>query len=1290
MSDLAVPEGRAQELDNAKKLLSDPDPPENDIEALLERRAPGTCEWLLSNPEYESWRGEESGSRILWMTATPGSGKSVLSAFIVSSMREASQPCQYFTFKHDDNTKSSLTSCLRSIGVQIAESYPAVRQALSQLLEEGLSLEKRDARYIWQKVFVPVLYRTTLSETMVWVLDALDECDSPKILLELLQSLSTSCTPVRLFVTSRKTESLLALFNRSTKIPVTIIDKDAGNDNLSETRTIIEQGLQHMRGSEDFRRQISDSILSSADGNLLWVHFVLEDILRCHTPRAIMEVIDELPTGMEALYRRMETQLVRQLKKADLSLAKKLLSWIVCAQRPLKVTELLNALEPEFTEFLDLDATIRDICGQFVSVDRGSCVTLVHGTASEYLTKTSDSHLFVDKQSGNAELFTTTITYLLRPDIRSRLTSTRQVLLSTYPFMAYAASSFMYHLRRARSTSGTIVDQLVAFFQGSSVPTWIHLLALLGQLNVLVATARALTWFVDLIKKSNLEKNPLLHRLQDLELLESWSVDLVKITAKFGDHLLHDPSAIYTTIPALCPQNSAIHQQFHRAHDAPFIVTGLSDQNWNDCLATISVRSDIQIWKVLCAGRHLAALTSTKKLFVWSLENFQSACTIDHGEIVRDMCFTSKCDRLVTYGFKTTKLWDISSGELVASTPNRADIKALTMAATPNDTKILVGSDDKIIRCLSMRDINGGWQDMDTGLLQEHTAIEGGVIASPSFMAFNCDTTKIAVAYRGYPLSVWSTQEHHLVSRCRRAGQRRSSNARPSIGWMAVDRVSWSPIIDVLVGLYKDGSVFKWDPIRDENQEMQTLADEIQVSPDGKLFLTSDSNGTIKVWNFAYFSIIYALSSEDLVSSLAFGPDCKRFFDCRGSSINVWEPNSLVRFFDHAETISDTSSDKQTSRYNIGTSEATLPSTDPTTAFAHLETEMVYWTAHESGVVNFRDRSGKLLLASQAFSKLLSIDYLILGEDGKLLIGADVAGTILMQRLSFEHSGSENTTIKMHALSTIKARLDVGAIHQIVLSTDSSKLMVVSQGHCQVWSVENAHLLASQRLANAEHLRWVSHPQQMKYLLGFGTHEAQMIHWDDLSPAAALEYSTGRVSLEGRPSLDNESECEDLTTSLTLLPVGGDVHMRSVHNASLTQDRQHILVEFSEAVRRKQRKRILIFQISQFDLPSLSNNSVDLKPLEIPNRLASRIEVPLGILTGQRFVFLDKDLLRMCSVRLDSLRQANAIKSHYFIPRDWGTSTNLEKSCLLSDGIFMLPKDGEVAVIISNMTEDTW
>lgn len=1247
---------------------------------------PGTCEWILSNPTFKSWLDDASNARIAWLNAPPASGKSILSAYIINHLRDLNLDCQYFFFNFADQTKQSTTALLKSLGFQMTKVVPVYRQEIAKLSREGVTLEKKDARFIWRSIFTTLLSRIVLSRPLYWVIDALDEAETPKLLLELLQTFSTFCTPLRILVISRQTEALSIGFDRlSARVNVDTIQWDSQEDATLDIQVYIDNELKYMRGTEDMKAQVKRSILDRADSNFLWVHLVVEEILSCHTQEAISHTLEVVPTGMNAMYQRMEATMAHNTKEADQLLARTLLAWVVCAHHPLTLHEISQGLTPEFPEFLDLKSTILEVCGQFLVVDRNAHVVMVHKTARDYLTSTGSAHYYIDEKAAQRKLFLKTVSWLLRPDLSSKLGPTQKGTHSATPFMLYAATFFTYHLRQAATTSEEMMDKLVSFFKTPSVLRWIYILASSQRIQVLVSVAGALTWFAGLNRKSNVEKNPLLHRVQDLELYDTWAIDLMKIVAKFGKYLLDDPSSIYRIIPPLCPQNSAVFRQFGHNGFSALSIHGVSNAIWNDCLASLSLRHGAKAWKICCAGRHIAVLSSIGSIVLWDSTHFEEMCTMRHDELVTRMCFNSRCDNLVSYGFKTTRIWAIPSGQLIANVPNPSNSKALTITFAEHDTKVIIGSDDKMIRELCIDDVEKGWYTRDHNLLKEKHAVEGGIITSPSYMVFNPDASRIAVAYRGYPLSIWDTIEPRLIGRCTRVAKHRPHDSRPSTNWMAVDRVAWSPVSDYLVGLYKDGSIFKWNPIDDNNQEVAMIADEIHVSPDGKLFLTSDSNGTVKVWNFHYFSVIYQLSSENLVVDFAFSPDCKRFYDLRGASINAWEPNSLIRASENNDGASDTASDYQTSTSISQISEAWVLSIDPIIALAAAPKSTLYCVSHENGSVNLLDKTKGNLMEIAQFSAFLSVDFLSWGEDGRHVAIADVGGNIVVKRLDPLDAKAGISSFNPRSLFAGKAKIPVGSIDQILLDQSSTRLLVISQDLGQVWSVGAGTIECTAALARGETRRWTNHPLQKTLLLGVGTRDLKIISWENLTEIASLDFEDECFHVGGRPSFDTEEVPSTSISRLSLRPDAELAVHSQVSRAILTQDGRHLLVQLSTTFgQARSLKTLLVFEIPLLENPTVARPPTALHPLEIPAMISNKIEVPLDILSGGTLVFLDKDLW-MCTVNLESVPQRTTLERHYFIPRDWANTESLEQCCLLGDGTFLCPKDGEVAVISSSL-----
>ena len=1291
---LGVAERESQSLNESKlieKVFSDNQGLEDDFTFLRQRWMPGTCEWILAEPNFKLWLDDASRSCIAWLNAPPASGKSILSTYVVNHVHNLGHYCQYFMINFRDSTKRSPAGLLKSIGLQMAEDIPEFRQKIVKLSREGVTLERKDARFTWHKIFTSVLSQIVLPSPLYWVIDALDESESPEFLLEVLQDIPTFQTPVHVFITSRRTESLFLAFERlSVSVPVDVIQKEDHVEITSDIRKYVESEMRLMRGTKEVKLQVRNSILHRANGNFLWVRLVLEELLRCHTQQAVMQVLEEVPAGMGALYQRMELSITTSLKEADRVLANALLMWIVCAHRPLTLKELSQGLSPDFPEFLDLRRTIQDVCGHFVVVDRSLHVVMIHKTARDYLTQTPNLCFFINEKVSQEELFVKTTSFLLRPELRSKLGRNQQVVRSTEPFLLYAVVSFPHHLRQAATVSERVKDQLVNFLKGPSVLTWIHSVALFRQLEVLVTTAQMLNWFSSLNRKLHIEKHPLLHRPQDMELFDLWATDLVKIVAKFGRHLLDDPVAIYKIIPPLCPQNSIMCRQFGGNENQTLSVTRISNATWNDCLARVSLHNGAKALKINCAGRHIAVLSSTGPIVLWDSVSFEMTCTLHHAELITEMCFNSTCDKLVSCGFRTIRIWAIPSGQLVFEAVNPADSKALAVTFAANDTKVLVASDDRAVRHLYVNAVGSTWHNPVPDLLLDESPVEGALITSPSFMAFNSDASQIAVAYRGYPLSVWATNETRLIGRCKRVVTPRADHPPPSVSWMAVDRIAWSPVAEQLVGLYKDGCVFKWSPSTGENQEVHPMADEIQISPDGKLFLTSDSRGNVKIWSLAHFAVIYQLSSEHLVMGLAFSPDCKRFYDLRGSSVNAWEPNCLLRFSDNGEVDSDTANDYHASTSMPHVSEAWVEPIDPICALAAAPDNQLYCMSHENGTVHLFDKTkGHLLVLSESVA-FLTTDHLTWSGDGCHVAAADLGGNITVKRLHPPVTGTATAEFGVQSLFAAKSKPTIGGIHQILLNSNSTKLLIVSQDAGQIWSTETGSLVFSGLLEKGETRKWMNLPGQRDLLLGVGPRDLRILHWEDLTEVATLQYREERFHSGDRPSLDADESTKTTMGQLSLNPSDAFKEDDYVSRAMLTQDGEHILVEMCKLVAQgRSMKRLVAFETSllarsrHLDSPALPDC------LELSNEVMTRIEVALGILPDKTLVFLDKDLW-MCTLRMHSTRQLSNLQRHYFIPRDWAGTESLEQCCLLQDGTFLFPKDGEVAVITSNLGAGSW
>ncbi|TFB01532.1 putative transporter AQR1, partial [Trichoderma ghanense] len=1251
---------------------------------------PDTCEWVFKESEVQQWMKPSMESHILWYTAPPASGKSMLAAFIISRLKDLGLDCEYFLFSYAEQRKRSVAASLKAIALQLAKDLPEFRKMLSGSSQASLGLESTDASLIWRNTFEKLLFRGGRSKPVYWVFDALDESDSPKSFLECLRGLSSARIPVKILVLSRNTNTLSVGFDRLShaNVQVSRMECSVHLHSKKDIQLLVESEIRHLGGSDHFRQQLTKTIMTRSEGNFLWTKLVLEEILRCDTEDNIREVLDDIPNDMISLYQRMERTLVDSTRKSNKPLIRTLLEWTICAQRSLGIQELSQALRPEFSGLFDLRRTIHDSCGQFLHVDGKGKVNILHHTAREYFTSTLDSQFYIDVRETHGKLFVRTLAQLEEEDLRWRLIQNQHALQASEPFLFYAAVNWPYHLAQSHSSSSEYLDLLVKFFQSPAVLAWIHALALLRRLEVLVRASKALASFVQRTRKQDVSKNPLLHRLSDLALLDEWIIDLVKLVGKFGPTLVTDPSVIYDMIPAFCPTKSAVHRQYYDPRSAKIKLLGTRELSWNDNLGRLVLQDEAQARTLACAGNHLAVLASTGVVHVWDSSNFTQVGQISHGEPVTAMALNDNGHKLVTYGLKTSKTWSVVSGKLLSSTANPPNTKAMVVTFADNDRKLLVGGDDNIIRHIHCDKMDEGWQVLNPALLKETGRIDGAIVSSPMCLSFSGDNSLVGVSYRGAPLSVWRLADGLCLNRCKRAKDFHNDQNRTTSNWFAVDRFTWNPVTNHIIGIYKNGSIFKWHHFSDENVEARVAADEIAASPNGKVFATSSSNGSVRVWNFAYFTVIYHLSSEDLVTGLAFSPDSGRFYDLRGGSINAWESSTLTRFLESEETVSDTNSEDQSFAAFSRHSESHVKPFEPVTALAAEPDGSSYCAGYEDGTVVRFQRGATEGVDFARFHNFLNVSHIQWSADAKHVAVADLAGDMQVKSVHRDVKGGD----KVLSLPSPQIDLDGDNIEQLVFNTDSTLLLISTRKKSFVCSVNEGTVLCSLASDDAASLRqWLPHPTQTTLILAFGAHDVVTYTWDKLDSVGSSSYKElQNPGLKSQPSDDVEALAEGVVSTQLVSSIEAGREY-TVTSAILTQDAKYVLLKTKTVTQDRKTSH----RVSLFPIDGMHSEDACTKPpstlgyLHIPPDISSHIKVPLGVLPGSKFIFLDHDLW-LCSYFLEPISQNDTAESYdrlYFIPRDWVGSTSLDSCCMAKDGTLFWPKDDHVVLILSNLDE---
>lgn len=175
------------------------------------------------------------------------------------------------------------------------------------------------------------------------------------------------------------------------------------------------------------------------------------------TPKAIRKTLQQLATGSNsydiAYMKTMER--IEGQHQDQATRAKQVLSWIICAKRPLTTSEVQHALGVETAE-TDLDKEnlpdiehMVSVCAGLVTVDEGSnIIRLIHYTTQEYFERTQ-GQWFPDAQ---LDITATCTAYLSFQAFANGYAHTDKELeqrFETHVLFDYAVHNWGYHARLA-------------------------------------------------------------------------------------------------------------------------------------------------------------------------------------------------------------------------------------------------------------------------------------------------------------------------------------------------------------------------------------------------------------------------------------------------------------------------------------------------------------------------------------------------------------------------------------------------------------------------------------------------------------------------------------------------------------------------------------------------------------------------------------------------------------------------------------------------------------------------
>jgi WD40 repeat protein len=503
---------------------------------------------------------------------------------------------------------------------------------------------------------------------------------------------------------------------------------------------------------------------------------------------------------------------------------------------------------------------------------------------------------------------------------------------------------------------------------------------------------------------------------------------------------------------------------------------------------------------------------------------------------------------------------------------------------------------------------------------------------------FSTELNILAVGYRQRPIALWDLEDESFLGQLRKSTT--SSFLEPRIAALVFNP---NPEINLMAVSYQDGELVTYDPWSQRQQaSVNTVAQILAASPDGKTLAAENGCGTIQLYDFETLRLMYSITAEDChIRAIAFASNSLRFFDVGGSHCNVWEPSVLVRRVESDDDYSEACSEEVPNTAKLVGAKLWDDSLTITAIANHHDEKFVFCGRENGSVVLFDTKTGKPAQELYSHAKDVAVSLLEWNQQGCVLASADVSGRFTVRNITRGISGSWQARELM-----IDYRMDQ-AIRQILLSPSGKQLLVSTALSENLYSIEEKlirHLKRIDSTTQEMSKKWINHPSDRASLLQFDGPVARIFSWSSLEELSAANGISLNVS-------DIELPLTDLFSS---------------------SQGQNICARFSAPRCSRGSSQLRLWAASTLhsntDMVTYQANYV---------QLAAEIKAIVGIYKTL-LLFLDHNGW-VCSVDIESARTEKSYTKHFFIPYAWHSGGDLVFRCTAKGAVVLVRRD-EIAV----------
>ncbi|KAH7326799.1 hypothetical protein B0J17DRAFT_620448 [Rhizoctonia solani] len=814
----------------------------NSAEAsMLNRRdcTPNTRTEVLQ--ELGRWINSSTDSKIFWLNGMAGTGKTTIANTLCATLDRSLSLAASFFCSHQLPECRNVKLIIPTLAHQLARYSSPFSAFLMKALDIDPEVHTRALRIQFEHMILSPLREVihTVPETLVIVMDALDECDDKNGVGQLLELIAEHSPelPVKFFVSSRPEPQIR---KRMTRIDSRMILHELDHQIVREDiKTYLEAELKPAMPSD------SDLVSLTDRAGVLFIYaatvvrYVGAKEFSLNPKKRLAAVLDassgpsNRTRDMDALYEMILVSALDdpELEVWDNELVKLVLDTVICAQEPLTASGLSNLLKLDSTE--RIHEAIRSLWS-VLHVSEDDVVTTLHASFPDYMLDLSRSKMYgchaplhhgllalrcFDRIRSNSTQFnicqleSSFIADKAVPNLESRVAE-------AIPFdLWYACKYWISHLLLAETSAEQA--QALHIFLSEHVLLWMEVMNLKSQIGLGAE-------LMERAKKLCIDK----HFPPDTRELarDAWRF----VSTFAGNPVSASTPHIYVSMLASWPRNSPLGGCYTPRTRGLIQVEGSRMSRRQPLLLSVfTLNIGATCLALSPDGAYIVSGAWDNTLRIWDARTGHAIGRPlqGHANWINSVAFSPDGAYIASGSSDTTvRLWDARTGKM-SSNPLRGHTDSVrSVVFSPNGMLIVSGSADATIRV---------W-DVETKRLISSPLV--GHTSSINSIVFSSDGRRMASASDDKTIIIWNA-ETGLMMGCSLKGHSHQ-----------VLSVDFSPDGTHIVSSSRDMTLRIWNSrtgqiIGDPLKGHTAVVNSATFSPDGTLIVSSSDDNTLRLWD---------------------------------------------------------------------------------------------------------------------------------------------------------------------------------------------------------------------------------------------------------------------------------------------------------------------------------------------------------------------------------------------------------------------------------------------------------